>query len=483
MRRAATVLLMLGLMLLTAACGLEARPEPPAPELPGAEAAPAPALPAVDEAALWTRLNVLVNDTDPESPAFAALQAELGAHDGDGELSPELRLLLAQVRGFRPPKLTGLWQEQRRAQEEAAELYARSSGPLQSAATALAGAKVVRKLGPALYLVRLSGGDTAFLATSRRLKPGSPLRGVQAVEQKDAGAGTGVVEKNLDETDAPARTYVEVGREQQARFQAERAPALERLRQLQTGHAGFERALGAELARWDGFVRDMNESLAPRLLGRADIPSPAALLKGTKRLGKSWSRQQYYRYALPVTGQAQADALLRAHLDERRQEVLDLLRSTGVGRGRIRANIDLITYKAYAAGPRLLSLLFEQYRDTGGAHGNYAYASFVLDLKTGRRLELGDLFGDVPAALSVLSDMAARRLNLALGGAPFPEGYAPKAENYQTFVLDGADLVVTFAPYQVASFAEGTQTLRVALNHPRLLPLLTPVLKAARTGH
>lgn len=481
MRRAATTLLLLILTLSAAACGLETRPEPPAPALPAAQPEPTP--PVADEAALWARLNALVNDTDPESPAFAALQAELGAKAAAPGLSPGLRQLLAQARDFAPLRLSRMWSELRLAQDEAAELYARSSGPLQSAASALAGAKVVRRLGPALYLIRLQGGDTVFLATSRRLKPGSPLRGVQAVEQASAGAGGAVVEKNLDEGDAPARTYVEVGREQQARFQAERAPALERLRELQSGHAAFERSLRAELSRWDAFVREMNAGLAPRLLGRADVPAPAALVRGTKRLGKSWSRQQYYRYALPVTGQAQADALLRAHLDERRKEVADLLRSTGVGRGRIRANIDLITYKAYAAGPRLLSLIFEEYRDTGGAHGNYAYATFVLDLKSGQRLELGDLFTDQPAALSVLSEMAARRLNLALGGAPFPEGYAPKAENYQAFVLDGADIVVTFPPYQVASFAEGTQTLRVALNHPRLLPLLSPALKAARTGY
>ena len=109
-------------------------------------------------------------------------------------------------------------------------------------------------------------------------------------------------------------------------------------------------------------------------------------------------------------------------------------------------------------------------------------AAFTFDLKTQERLGLGDIFSDLPAALAVLSDLAGRRLEAELGGAPFPEGYAPKADNFQSFVLDGNDIVVTFPPYQVASFAEGTQTVRVALNHPRLLPLLSPALKAARAG-
>lgn len=473
MPRYATRLLLLCLALLAAACGLEARPEAPAPAV---EAAPAPApQPLPDEAALWAGLNTLVNDTDPESPDFTALQAALRRSEGDATLSPQLRQTLSRACYAPSVRLGRMWNDQRLAQDEAAELYARTAGPDTSA---LAGAKVVRRLGPALYLVRLQGGDTAFFATARKLKPGASLRGIPALEQADKEPGEDIVEDG----EPRARTYVEVGREQQARFQAERAPALERLRELQAGHAAFERSLRAELTRWDTLVRDVNEELGPRLLGKAETPPPARLLKGVKRLGKSWSRDQYYRYALPVTGRPEADALLRAHLEERKKEVADLLRSTGVGRGRLRANIDLITFKAYSAGPGLLSLLFEQYRDTGGAHGNYAYASFVFDLKAGRALGLGEVFTDLPKALAVLSELSARRFAISLGGAPFPEGHAPKAENFQVFVLDGGDMVFTFAPYQVASFAEGAQTLRVPLHHPRLLPLLSPALKAARAG-
>ena len=55
----------------------------------------------------------------------------------------------------------------------------------------------------------------------------------------------------------------------------------------------------------------------------------------------------------------------------------------------------------------------------------------------------------------------------------------PKPENFAVFVIDGADLVFTFPPYQVASYAQGAQTLRAPLCHPRLLPLLSPALREA----
>ncbi len=140
----------------------------------------------------------------------------------------------------------------------------------------------------------------------------------------------------------------------------------------------------------------------------------------------------------------------------------------------MRANVDAIAFKAFTAAPRLLSIRFEEQRDTGGAHPNQAYAGFTFDMQTQAQLGLAEIFGDLPAALAVLSELAARRMDLALGGAPFPEGYAAKAENFTVFVLDGGELEITFPPYQVASYAQGPQSVRAPLTHPRLLPLLRP---------
>jgi hypothetical protein len=41
------------------------------------------------------------------------------------------------------------------------------------------------------------------------------------------------------------------------------------------------------------------------------------------------------------------------------------------------------------------------------------------------------------------------------------EGTSPEDENFETFFFDNAYLTILFAPYQVASYAAGPQTLRI----------------------
>lgn len=486
------------LILALAACGLEphtvAQPEAStqAGAQPGAQvntqstlqaAEPAgPANPAQAAALLTAQLNTLINDTDPEAPAYAQRRVELLAQADtlgkDWGLPFDLRALINDVRAFDAPHLRQRWREHQQSLDGAATEYAKA---VPTTTSALEGGRVGRRLGPALYLVTLPGGDTAFLSTTRRYRAGARLRGVQVEEQvrKEVDKASGVMETELAE--AP-KTYIELPRQEAQRRTRGRAPALARMGALEKERLRLHSVIQAELARLDAFTRDANAVLGPRLLGRVESPAPAGFIRGVKRMAKSWSKDQYYRYALPVTGRAFVDAALKAHLEDRRKEVQELLRSTGVGRGRLRANMDLVTFKAFTASPALLSIRFEHYRDTGGAHGNTTYATYVFDLKRNAVLRLENMFTNLPAALAVLSELAALRMDQVMGGAPFPEGYAPKAENFSVFVLDGDALVFTFPPYQVASHAQGTQTLRVPLFHPRLLPLLSAQLLEARGG-
>jgi hypothetical protein len=467
--------LALAVLLLPACALLEpADTGAPAPQAatpaPAAQEAPA-ALPAPFDAVETTqRLNVLLNDTVPGAPAWTALQAEILRRTENAALPGDLRLAVNQLAAFAPPDLAARWREQQAALDADATLYA---AHLPVDTDAVNGARVVRRLGPALYLIRLPGGDTAFFNSARRLKNGARLKGVPAMERPrtkpDRAKGDLV-----DELEEQARSFVELSRADLARIREERAPVETRLREQDSRRGRLERELRAELARLDGLTGSVNAVLAPRLLPRADAPAPAALIRKVGRMARTWSREQYYRYAVPVTGRPAVDAVLKEYLEERRAEVQELLRSTGVGAGRMRANVDAITFKAFTAAPRVLSLRFEEQRDTGGAHPNQAYASFAFDLAAQKQLGLADIFGDLPAALSVLSELAARRMDLVLGGAPFPEGYAPKLENFAVFVLDNGELVFTFPPYQVASYAQGPQELRAPLSHPRLLPLLRP---------
>ncbi|MDO9632999.1 MAG: RsiV family protein [Humidesulfovibrio sp.] len=453
-----------------------------------AEVQPAPQ-PATDALSVARRLNVLVNDTDPASPDFARLRAELvqsaaaQTSAGGQPLPGDLRLAISRVAGFNPPQMRERWQRYQQALDSAAALYAEHP-PVDT--NALNGAKVVRRLGPALYLVRLPGGDTAFFSTpldARRLKIGTKLRGILAVEKPrpkpDKAAGDLV-----DELDESARTFVAITREEARKITAERAPVLARLKELEAERAKFQRSIDDDLASLDSLARDVNAVISPRLLGLSghggpgldESHAPERLVRQVKRLSHTYSPVQYYRYTLPVTGKKQMDAALRGYIDGRKKDVQDLLRTVGVGRGHARANVDLVAFKSFTASEDLLSVRFEASRDTGGAHPNQSFASFVFDARNQKLLGLGDLFQDLPAALNLLSELATRRMELVLDGHVFPEGLAPKVENFSVFVIDGQSLVFSFPPYQMASYAEGPQTLRVPLAHPRLLPLLSPKL-------
>jgi len=467
------------LAALLCACAAE-RPIVPTAAAPAPPAAALqPAAPAFTEAAVLAELNALINDTALASPDYDTRLAALAPAAQAQNIPADLRRTLNQVLAFDPPRLRQRWERHQQAQENAAALYA-ANPPVDT--NALQGARIVRRLGPALYLVRLPAGDTAFFSTGRRFKNGARLKGVPAVERQrpkpDRSKGDLV-----DEMEDQPRTFVEISKQEAKRLESERAPVLATLRGLETEGDALARGVATDLARLDTLTREVNAVIGPRLLPHAQRPVPTAFIRKIKRMSKSYSREQYYRYALPVTGKQQVDAALGNYLEERRAEMQGLLRSTGVGRGRARANVDRIAFTAYTASPTLLSIRFEEFRDTGGAHPNMAYASFVFDMKRQAALGLGEIFSDVPTALAVLSELATRRMELVLDGTMFQEGLAAKAENFDVFVLDDGDMVFTFAPYQVASYAQGTQILRVPLCHPRLLPLLTPSLREALKGN
>ncbi len=471
-RTALPLLLATLLTTLLAACGAQRQPQ--AAPVPTPEAA-APAAPTFTEAAALVGLNTLVNDTPPASEAYDTKCRELAPALEAPEISSPLRRVLSSVLAFDPPRLHERWESHQKAQDEAASLYA-ANPPIDT--KALNGARVLRRLGPALHLVRLPSGDTVFLASPRKYKKNARMKGLYVLERQrpkpDAAKGDLV-----DELEDQPRTFSEISRQEARQLEDRRAPALAEMRRLESRNDELARGVAADLARLDMLTRDVNAVIGPMLLPQGTPPAPQSLIRKVKRVSKSFSREQYYRYALPVTGLPKVDAALAAYLDQRKAEMQDLLKSTGIGRGRARANVDRIAITAHTASRVLLSIRFEQMRDTGGAHPNTTYDSFVFDLRSQKRLTLADVFTDAPAALAVLSSLAQTRLALALDGLLFPEGYAPKAENFSVFVLDGADLVFTFPPYQVASYAQGTQTLRVPLFHPRLQPLLTATLKEA----
>lgn len=129
-----------------------------------------------------------------------------------------------------------------------------------------------------------------------------------------------------------------------------------------------------------------------------------------------------------------------------------------------------MSYKIYTA-PQYVSVVYTIYEDTLGAHPNAYYLTFLFD-KAGQKVGIESLLSGNRNGLALLAQRAAVQVGAELKkrmgaedttGLLFAEGFAPTADNYSNFYVDGGDLVVLFPPYQVAPYAAGAFEARVPL--------------------
>jgi hypothetical protein len=120
------------------------------------------------------------------------------------------------------------------------------------------------------------------------------------------------------------------------------------------------------------------------------------------------------------------------------------------------------------------SYVYQVYQDTGGAHPNGFYLTFVFDLE-GNAVALDQLFAPGSNYLDKLSAKAyakvATELGLRTGTVPTPDmldtvriGTAPSPETLQFFYLYQDNLHLLFPPYQVASYAAGSFDIAIPLS-------------------
>lgn len=133
--------------------------------------------------------------------------------------------------------------------------------------------------------------------------------------------------------------------------------------------------------------------------------------------------------------------------------------------------------------PVSISYVYMIYADTLGAHPNAYFRTFTFDRDTGVALEIADLFVPGTPFLKILSDKSRVSLSAQIAEASgvseaeldrtmLDAGTTAVLTNFQTFYLDGSELVIVFPPYQVGPWAIGTQEVRI----PRTE--LSSVLKA-----
>jgi hypothetical protein len=125
-----------------------------------------------------------------------------------------------------------------------------------------------------------------------------------------------------------------------------------------------------------------------------------------------------------------------------------------------------IRWNAARLDGRYVSVAFESYRFTGGAHGMSRYESINYDLSEGRTLSIGDLLGSDPDWLVRLSDEAIAQLS-----ERFPDGFeewfakgaAPDPANFACFTFTRYTITVQFQLYQVAPYAYGAPSITIRI--------------------
>lgn len=178
---------------------------------------------------------------------------------------------------------------------------------------------------------------------------------------------------------------------------------------------------------------------------------------------------------LAQSASAQADsaavALMKAYLQQQAQQFKengDFANLTpqdvaiqGLDQGR-QYTLDA-TYKTHQ-GAHTVSYVYTFSADTLGAHPNTYYKTFTFDTTTGQSLAIGDIFqpnsnylqllsttvrADLPALVNKVQDGAADTNTINIGTQP-------NIEDFQSWYIEGSNLVIIFAPYQVGPYSVGT---------------------------
>lgn len=115
---------------------------------------------------------------------------------------------------------------------------------------------------------------------------------------------------------------------------------------------------------------------------------------------------------------------------------------------------------------KVLTLLYNDYSFTGGAHGSYGDTGYSFDLSTGNLLSLEDLSGDYESLASFLVDYMvntvendpelAQRIDLGLyeEGTGYAEILSPLLRQ-GSWYFDGQGLVIFSSLYEISSYAAG----------------------------
>lgn len=165
----------------------------------------------------------------------------------------------------------------------------------------------------------------------------------------------------------------------------------------------------------------------------------------------------------PQTQQPTIDAALAAWVKQQ----VDSFKDGSGDPDEARWSLD-IEYNIARNDRQMFSVLFTVGEYTGGAHGNIGFKTFNFLLPNGQPLDIEQVI-DGRKGLERLSALTVAELKqrlLADGGSDakwIETGAGPEWSNFDAFILLSDTLLIQFAPYQVASYADGPQDVEIPL--------------------
>lgn len=130
----------------------------------------------------------------------------------------------------------------------------------------------------------------------------------------------------------------------------------------------------------------------------------------------------------------------------------------------IRAYAAVTNYRVTYSRNDLLSLYVDYYSYTGGAHGFTDRAHSNIDLKTGKELQLKDLFKPEVDYKAIINQEIKRQMQLE------PEKYFPETltewqgiSEDQPYYIEDGNLVIYFPLYELAPYAAGIPQFEIPL--------------------
>jgi inhibitor of cysteine peptidase len=112
----------------------------------------------------------------------------------------------------------------------------------------------------------------------------------------------------------------------------------------------------------------------------------------------------------------------------------------------------------------LLSILFDDYIYTGGAHGSTLRTGYTVDIKTGTTYALKDLFAPGTDYVSLLSAEIDREIKTWEFGTLEP--FSKIRDNQDFYIKDG-NLVIYFQQYELMPYAAGFPEFSIPMALPK----------------